>query len=226
MNNYGYQIFVIHPDSHLRNQLVKELRIKEFETFGIPDRETLALIENPNTVAIYACSEDGTCEDSSNFSEYSIGKWIALGTHQIPDGYDSALPGKEPVKEILLYLDSINARGHRHYVRFGNYYASIASFNFRQDEIYYSGIVHAISIAGMSCSFRIEPAKIKDTYVEKMNLYLPGYDVEVKGRFTIDRVVSGQSIHVFMFDGEIPIEIRDCIYDFIYASLESIISPS
>ena len=155
MNNYGYQIFVIHPDSHLRNQLVKELRIKEFETFGIPDRETLAVIENPNTVAIYVCSEDGTCEDSSNFSEYSIGKWIALGTHQLPDGYDSALTGKDPGKEMLQYLDSINARGHRHYGRFGNYYAWIASFNVRQDESYYSGIVHDISMAVIACSLRM-----------------------------------------------------------------------
>jgi hypothetical protein len=61
---------------------------------------------------------------------------VALGSADIPKGFKATLDGNpEDLRtSVEGFLDQIGAKGHRHFVRFGNHYASIATFGFQRDE--------------------------------------------------------------------------------------------
>ena len=135
----------------------------------------------------------------------------------------SRFPGNI-LDQIVAYLENNDARGLRHFVRFGSQNASIAMFNFVQNEHRYAGVIHDISSGGISCTFKPEPEHLEHLPVTRMNVSLPTGMVSLSGRFTAGRMVAGQPVHIFEFDPEPAEEAKKHIYNFIYASLETKLS--
>jgi hypothetical protein len=230
LDYHGQQIFIIHPEREFREKLVHDLRENEFETFGIPEAD-LAGLSNRREAVLFLHVSDENSSDWRNIGEQLHREHpgqivVALGTAEKPAGFDDSIeyPGKGLPEIITGYLDSLGARGHRHYIRFGSQNASIATFEFHQDEMRYAGIIHDISAAGASCTFRPEPEHLGHVNVDALTMNLPGHPVTLGGRFAAGRVVSGQIIHVFNFSEDISNEARDSIHDFIYSSLETKLS--
>ncbi len=226
MDYRGLQIFVAHPLKDIRENLVRSLRHLEFETFGIGELDPVLLDRRRDSILFLfiAIREDW---DWRLFADTLLGDknpppLVALGTDDTPEGFAASIPesGVQAVAGMERYLKSIDARGHRHYVRFGTHNASIATFGFYRDGARYAGIVHDISVAGISCTFRPEPPSMSDRRVKELQLNLPLNRLVVSGRFTTYRMVAGQKVHVFLFDRSVSDEIQDSIYEFIYSSLE------
>ena len=232
MDYRGQQIFIIHPNQDFREELVRSLRYNEFETFGISETDADVISKRRDSVVFLHIADD----EGWNWRDFADRirrfempqKIVALGTAsvELPEGFDNIIEYSKNnfLESILSYLGKINARGHRHYVRFGSQNASIATFEFHRDGNRYAGVIHDISIAGMSCTFKPEPENIGHMTVDEIILSIPDYRASLSGRFTSKRVVAGQIIHVFQITGNISDQIRNHIYDFIYSSLETKLS--
>lgn len=230
LDYHGQQIFIIHPEREFREKLVHDLRENEFETFGIPEAD-LAGLSNRREAVLFLHVSDDNSKDWRNIGaqlhrEHPGQIVVALGTSEKPAGFDDSIeyPKKDLPEIITDYLNSLGARGHRHYIRFGSQNASIATFEFHREGMRYAGIIHDISAAGASCTFRPEPENLGYVDVEALTMNLPGHPVTLSGRFAAGRTVLGQVIHVFNFADDISEEVRDRIHDFIYSSLETKLS--
>lgn len=226
MDYRGQQIFIVHPDVGLRDQLLRSLRYKEYQAFGLASTRVSTIDKSGDSVIFLWTGDDegwNWRDFAADVKDKARGRiLVALGSEDPPKGFDAALDGNpEQLREsVEVFLIQIGAKGHRHFVRFGNHYASIATFGFQHDGRRYAGVVHDISVAGISCTFKPEPDPIGHMYIEDMQLNLPGFRAVVPGRFSNTRVVAGQTIHVFLFDDKLGEDFKDPIYDFIYASLE------
>lgn len=230
MENQGPQIFIIHPDRDFRDNLVHELRENEFEAFAISQSELDELSNRRDSIYFLHAAENGDWDwqgISEGLRHDSHGQTlVAMGSSTQPEGFDGSIGYSEKgfSEAVTGYLDHLGARGHRHYIRFGSQYASIATFDFHRGEKRFAGIIHDISAAGVSCTFRPEPESLGRKSVKDMHLNLPGYRATVSGHFVSHRVVAGQTIRVFNFDGDVSDEVREHIHDFIYSSLETKLS--
>lgn len=230
MDYQGHQIFIVHPNPVICKKLVRALRRNEFETYGISNLDTDITVMSRDMVLFLLISD----EDSWNWRAFAdkagaldISMNItALGTSDLPEGFNSFIEAADNhvLDQILKHLEEIKARGHRHFVRFGSQYASIATFNFHHEERLYAGVIHDLSSTGMSCTFKPEPENLGHMKVDNLNLNIHGYRAVLSGSFSSNRVVAGQIIHVFNFSGKIPDDALDHIYDFIYSSLETKLS--
>jgi len=226
----GHQIFIVHPDKEICKQLVRTLRRKEYETYGISDLKTDISVMQRDTVIFLKISEN----DSWNWRHFASLVFklnislriVALAGSEIPDGFDRLIEASDysACEPILNYLEEHDVQGHRHFVRFGSQFASIATFNFHSGDRLFAGIIHDLSSTGVSCTFKPEPEVLEHQQVDIFNLNISGYRISLSGSFASKRVVAGQIIHVFNFEGSIPDEAMDHIYDFIYSSLETRLS--
>ncbi len=230
MDYQGHQIFIVHPDPDICKRMVRALRRNEYETYGFSSLDSDITVMKRDTVIFLQVSDDESRDwrgfvNRARELEISL-KIVALGTIELPEGFDSSIKfsDDEGLGSIKKYLDSINAQGHRHFVRFGSQFASIATFNFHLGERLYAGVIHDLSSTGMSCTFKPEPESLKTRQVENLNLNIHGYRAILSGSFSSKRVVAGQIIHVFNFKDNIPDDAMDHIYDFIYSSLETKLS--
>jgi hypothetical protein len=222
----GQQIFIIHPDNKFRDELVQFIRNNEFETFGVDEPNATTISNRRESILFLHSSEDENWHWQSFVEQIRVDcpdqLIVALGTGNKPEGIDIYFDhAEEDVGgRIIKYLDEINARGHRHFIRFGSQNASIATFDYQYEGMRYAGIIHDISIADISCTFKPEPETVGHMSVGDLHLNLPGFRASINGRFTTGRVVAGQKIHVFHFIGNISDEYKNHIHDFIYSSLE------
>lgn len=230
MDYRGLQIFVAHPLQGIRDNLVRLLRLREFETFGIGELHPGGFVRRRQSVFFISISADENWDwrifaDSLLLDE-TPPRFVALGTEKTPKGFTAAVPewDEDAVEGMERYLNSIQARGHRHYVRFGKHNASIATFSFYRDAVRNAGIVHDISVAGISCTFRPEPLLLRDRRVKDFQLNLQEQRILVSGHFTTQRMAAGHKVRVFLFDRDYNLETQDIIYNFIYSSLETKLS--
>lgn len=221
MDGKGYQIFVIHPEKLLRDELVHQLREREYEAFGMAELNFDHSAGFPGSIVILGANHLSP-QSAAGLSEHRSGRIIlaALGSSGFSGTFDHIIPDEADIEGVLNVLTAIRARGPRSFVRFGGHLASIASFSFTADEKHYAGTIHDISTAGFSCTFRPEPEPFPDPDIRHMQLNLPGHRLSLSGRFSGHRVFAGQSIHIFLFVDEIDPDIRECIRNFIYRSLE------
>jgi hypothetical protein len=226
----GHQIFIVHPDPELCRGLVRSLRRSEYEAYGFSGLDTDVSVMQRDTVVFLYVAEDTSWDWQDFLSRLQLLEItlhsVALGSPETPEGFDYGIEASDEsaLEPILAYLEEISARGHRHYVRFGSQYASIATFNFHHEERLYAGVIHDLSSTGMSCTFKPEPENLGHMEVANLNLNIHGYCATLSGSFTSSRMVAGQIIHVFNFSGDIPDDALDHIYDFIYSSLETKLS--
>ncbi len=230
MDYQGHQIFIVHPDQDICKRLVRALRRNEYEAYGFSSLDTDITVMQRDSIIFLLVSddEDWDWRDFVNRArelEISM-SLVALGAVELPENFDSFIrfSDDEGLETIKNHLDSVNAQGHRHFVRFGSQFASIATFNFHLGERLYAGVIHDLSSTGMSCTFKPEPESIKNMPVDNLNLNIHGYRAVLSGSFSSSRVVAGQIIHVFNFKDNIPDDAMDHIYDFIYSSLETKLS--
>lgn len=230
MDYQGPQIFIIHPDQNFRDKLVRELRENDIEAFAVSQSALDDLSNRRESIYFLHISDEKDWDWQRLSNEIrrdsSCRVVVAMGSSEQPEGFDGAIGYQEKgfSEAIIGYLDHLGARGHRHFIRFGSQYASIATFDYHRDGMRYAGIIHDISVGGVSCTFRPEPESLGQKSVEKLHLNLPGYLATLSGRFTSNRVVAGQIVHVFNFDRDIDEEVREHIHDFIYSSLETKLS--
>ncbi len=225
MEYRGHQVFILHPDQQFRDKAVEFLRNEEYETFGFDITDPVAL-DNRREAVIFLHTENfdgGVCRElvSRIRNEGHDVHLVALGNGRIDECFTASVSGsaEEILEGMLDYLRRTGAQGHRHYVRFGSQNASIATFEYHEDGRRYAGIIHDISVRGISCTYRPEPDEPGPRRIHEMHLNLPGHRCAIGGRMTGQRRVAGQIIHVFMFDAETPQDILDDLHEFIYASL-------
>jgi hypothetical protein len=222
----GQQIFINHPDNTFRDELVHFLRSNEFETFGVDEPYATTISNRRESILFLHSSEEANWNWQSFFEQIRIDHpdqlIAALGTGKKPEGVDIFFDYTEDDLrgKIISYLDEVNARGHRRFIRFGSQTASIATFDYQYEGMRYAGIIHDISIADSSCTFNPEPETVGHISVDDLHLTLPESRASINGRFTSGRVVAGQKIHVLQFIGKISDECKIHIQDFIYSSLE------
>ncbi len=232
MEYRGSQVFIIHPDDTKRDELVDFLRNEEYEAFGFGDTDPLKIDNSRESVVFFYVggAKDWNCKEllASLSSSQHVVHLVALGGSTDADCFEASVVDTNGglQNSILEYLKSAGARGHRHFVRFGSQNASIATFDFHDSQKRYAGIIHDISVRGISCTFRPEPDGSGPRKVNEMNLNLPGHRSTVSGRMTTRRVVSGQIIRVFIFDKPISEETIDELHEFIYASLSMKLSSN
>ena len=225
MEYRGHQVFIIHPDREFLENAVGRLRDEEYETFGFGEADPLSLDRHRESV-IFLYTGSGSLQDDCSLSQslkdddYDV-HLVALGDGNPDDCFDACISGsrEDLVAGILDYLKESGARGHRQHVRFGNLVASIATFEFHDRGRRYAGVVHDISVRGMSCTYMPEPEDPGPRIVTEMHVNLPGHRCTVSGRMTGRRRIAGHIIHIFMFDSETPGDIVDDLHDFIYSSL-------
>ena len=221
MDGKGYQVFVIHPEKPLRDELVHQLRDREYEAFGMAEFTLDHSAGSPDSIVILGANHLSP-QSVAGLSKHRPGRIIlaALGSSGFSGTFDHVITDETDIDGVLNVLTEIRARGPRSFVRFGGHAASIATFSFTAGGKHYAGMIHDISTAGFSCTFRPEPEPFPDPDIRHMQLNLPGHRLSLSGRFSGHRVLAGQSIHIFLFIDEIEPDIRECIRDFIYRSLE------
>ena len=228
MEYRGHQIYIIHPDRDFRETAVQFLRDKEYETFGFGDTDPVVLDNRRESVIFLHTSPDSDWDcrtlaqslknDRDDGDDVHL---VALGEGDTSDCFESSVSGTgdELLSGILGFLEHSDARGHRHFVRFGSQNASIATFEFHAQGRRYAGVIHDISVRGMSCTYMPEPEDTGPRRISDMVVNLPGRRCTVSGKMTGRRHVAGHIIHVFMFDREISRETIDDLHEFIYSSL-------
>jgi len=226
----GQQVFVFHPDARSGERIVEHLRQREYEAYGL-DRLDWADLNRRRDSVVCVQAEQAEHWDWKGFPRHRpegtpVPRMIALNTTSAVGGYDESLtaePGKT-AQRLAERLDEIGARGHRRHIRFGSQNSSIATFDFQIDDRRYAGIIHDISTAGMSGTFRPEPETVEHWTIPDLHLNLPGNRISASARLSSRRIIAGQRIHVFHFDRKLPSADIDRIHEFIYASLETKLS--
>ncbi|PIE04215.1 MAG: hypothetical protein CSA76_05415 [Spirochaetales bacterium] len=212
MEKHSRQIFIVHPDTARRESLVGHLRRKEYETYGLNLNEAAVLnYEGESVLFVFdtAAQDMELLTRSLAQAEYSP-RIVGCGEEE---PFSSE-------KELINYLQTIGAHGNRAYVRFGSQYASIATFESYVGERRFAGIVHDISSAALSASFRPQPEDLSYLEMDSICVNLPGYRANLPGSITGKRISGRQAAYIFHFNSAAESSLQKELRSFIYTSLK------
>jgi hypothetical protein len=239
-------LFLFVP-AEAETEIIKNVAAHEYEVYTINENldSYLAFIkDNPNSVIFTyggnypknarwkdhytmlttCCSDNGimisTWHDDENYlkPDHELTNYKPTVDHiDISNGYSSILP------YILNFLERINARGRRHFVRLrcDDYYS--ATFSIKKQTEIFTGRILDISSIGMACAFDKNIELKINTLIEDVQLRLGGHVVGISGTIFGKRDIDGKTIYVIVFDFKKFPEARARIVEYIYSSLQKLI---
>lgn len=232
----GKKIFLLYPDSFLREEIFHGSLRNQFEIYFIFDYEKIKpLIEYyPRSIICINLVENDLDwlieelkEELSEISEQDYPQMAVLSDRNISDPERScrAVDCRKTPDEIKLGLQHLfeewGGKGRRNFVRYGGLGESVAVIKAVWNGMEFSGTVHDISASGLSCSFS-EDAFIPISSDElKIHLKLSDITLSLSANKILERDFNEQAIHVLQFDKGMEDDRLDALYRFIHQSLDS-----
>jgi hypothetical protein len=241
----GKKIFLLHPHSVIRDEMLDVLIMAGYETYTIldEDRARKLLIKFPGSIMFINIDEGlkepewevyirGILDDEKTkgtrlgIMSYNQDRTLMqkyLMDLAIPCGYIQLKLGlHESTRIILSALEANEARGRRKYIRAECDDDVHSTMNYKDDSGIYHGKIMDISSAGIA-------AKI-DKFVEMPpNSVLPAVQLKLRGGIILaDMVFMGKRrdnplVYILLFDGKLSAENKLVIHRYIKQCLQKYI---
>lgn len=232
----GKKIFILYPDSFLRNEIFHGNLRNQYQIYFIFDYEKVKpiaeyypgcifcinLVANDLGWLITELEDELEGISAENYPKLAV---LTDKNIELPGkGFKLVDCGRSP-DSIQLELQSLFAgwggKGRRNFVRYGGVGETVAGLRtvFEGREI--NGIVHDISASGLSCSFSEDPQIPISNETMEIALDLSGTVIELTALKILERDIDNQTIHVLQFDKSMTSGRLDELYRFIHESLDS-----
>ena len=235
-NLSGKKIFVLYPDSFLREKVFHGSLRNQFQIYYIFDYEKIRLLADYYPGCIICINlvnndldwlVDDIIEGLEGISEENYPK-IALLTDREPPSAAASCPlvdfrknPEEIIEDIKKLFSDFGGRGRRNFVRYGGYGESVATIRVRTDGDFATGTVHDISASGLSCSFQENIELNASSGDIEIRLDLAGTGLTLKATKILERAMDGRLIHILQFERNMSEDKLDELSRFIHSSLDA-----
>jgi len=232
----GKKIFILYPDSFLREEIFHGSLRNQFQIYFIFDYEKIrSLVEYYPGSIICLNRVDNDLDwlvdelkgELSDLPEEDYPKIAVLSDLAMPEGgfccrnVDCRRPPDEVKTELQQMFIDWGGKGRRNFVRYGGNGESVAVIRTASDGQDLSGTVHDISASGLSCSFNVDASIPISSEEIQIKLDLGEITLDLSAIKILERDFNEQTIHVLQFDRKMPESRLDALYRFIHRSLDS-----
>ena len=126
------------------------------------------------------------------------------------------------INRLTGFLNGVNAKGRRKYIRLLFDGDADASVNFPMYGTYVNAAIKDISAAGFSCSFRDDPELAKDSTFKDMQIRLQNQIIRADGMIFGSRIDGSEKCYVVLFDQQIDPDVKTRIRQNIQAIMQKI----
>jgi len=243
-DSLGRKIFFLHPATFVQNQIISELAQEEFEVYIIKDEAKIrsGLVNFPDSILI-ASIQEGIKESAwealikniivtPETSHVDIGIIATRSDEALKQKYTQQYKVRcgftviksdinEAIKQLVLILNNVNAKGRRKYIRLSTEKDSNVTVNLPVNGTYVNGIIKDISVMGFSCvfadDFELSPKKL----LSDMQLRLQSTLVKAEGVVLGSRMDGSEKRYVVLLTQRVDPSVKAKIRKFIQVNLQS-----
>jgi hypothetical protein len=234
----GKKIFFLYPSSLIQNEIAYELIQQEYEVYIIKDYTNLrrVLKKFPDSV-VFINLDDGLSEkewevwlrgllNDPATARVRVGVLVSIHnettekkytvTYKLPCGY-TVVNISDPlktVKSIFDYLQAVDARGRRKFIRVSSENDTQMTINIPHNGLFLKGVIKDISVTGLSCIFQEDPHLDKNSLCQDMQIKLQSIILKTEGICFGSRMDGLQKVYVFLFTQRIDPDVRITIRSF------------
>jgi hypothetical protein len=245
-NILGRKVFFLYPSAVIQNQIITELAQQEIEVYTSKDPGKLrgALRKFSGSVAFVNLNDQmsgSECEAwiravladpatsktdigvLSNADDKALQQKYAE-TYKLRGGFIliKASAIVQSIKQILLALRTLDAKGRRKYVRVELDDDSSATVNLPVNNSFAQGHIKDISVVGFSCFFNQDPALQKNSRFPDIQIKLQSMILKVEGVVYGSRMDGSTRIYVVIFNPQrIAPEAHTKIRQYIQQNLQA-----
>ena len=241
-NAAGKKIFFLYPTPSIVNQVIQDLAQQEYEVYVARDHSRLSYaLKKYSDSIIYINIDD-------KLSEAEWEKWISsililvptlkIGCFtsnadeerkkKITDKMNISggfLPNRVDMsnisEKIMEYLESVNAKGRRKYLRAAIESDKNTTMNIPHNDGFINSNIKDISVVGLSCVFDSDPDIKKNTLIKAIQIKLQSVLINADGIVFGSREEQEEKIYVILFTPKNASEIRAKIRKYIQQNLQS-----
>lgn len=239
----GKKIFFLYPSALIQNEIAAELIQRELEVYIIKDYVKLrrVLKKYPDSV-VWVNIDNGMPEKDwdtwiRNVLADPATANIAFGVfssenngvlaHKYSDvikvkcGYVVVKSDtKNAIIQVLTNLKTVDAWGRRKYIRVTSDNEALTTVNLPYNNDFIKGVIKDISVAGLSCSFPVDPNIDKNSLISNIQIKLQSILLKAEGIVFGSRMDGLTKIYVLIFTQRTDPEVRVKIRKFIQSSLQ------
>jgi hypothetical protein len=237
----GKKIFFLYPSAIIQNEIAAELIQQEFEVYLMRDHLALRRIlkKYPNSIVLVNIDDQmdeksweawirGVMSDSA---ETIIGILSAVddpalqrkyvNTLQVAGGFVHIKKNiKQSIIQLVEILNAIDAKGRRKYIR-ATSDNETTTINVPYNGEFVKGTIKDISVAGLSCSFSIDPMIEKNSLIKDIQLKLQSNILKAEGIIFGSRLDGVAKIYVIIFTQRTDPAVRTKIRKYIQSNLQA-----
>jgi len=241
----GKKIFFLFPTVAVENKVITELVQQEYEVYVAKNKDTIkrVLRDYRGSIVFVDINEQlkeqeweawiTAVKNAPDTKETSIGIVTANDDEQIKRKYLLTIKVcgytvlkfdlDKAIMHIIEILQTMNAKGRRKYIRAITTKDSNTTINLPFNGMFVNGQIKDISVVGLSCTFDNNPDIPKNTFINNIQIKLPGFLLKVEGIVYGSRSEGEgyEKIYVLLFTQRIDPEVRTKIRKYIQHNLQS-----
>ncbi|MDR2069261.1 MAG: PilZ domain-containing protein [Spirochaetaceae bacterium] len=128
---------------------------------------------------------------------------------------------RKSIIQLLEILKSVDAWGRRKYIRVTSDNEALTTINLPHENDFIKGTIKDISVAGLSCSFPVDPNIEKNSLISSIQIKLQSMLLKAEGIVFGSRMDGLSKIYVIMFTQRTDPEVRVKIRKFTQATLQA-----
>jgi len=238
----GRKIFFLYPTASMQSQIITVLVQQEYEVYNAKDHGRLenALKNYPDSV-VYVNLDSKISEEQwekwiigihSSFPSVKIGCFSSNADEELVKKYIDKLHVtcgfmtlkldlNKTVSKILKFLDIINAKGRRKYLRASIDHNATAAINVPLDGGFLNGVIKDISVVGIACVFERDPELKKNVLCRDIQIKLQSMLLKAEAVVFGSRENNGEKIYVLLFTQRIDPDTKVKIRKYIQHNLQT-----
>jgi hypothetical protein len=240
----GKKIFFLYPTAVVQNRIITELAQQEYEVYVCKNKDTLkkVLRKYSDSVVFIDINENMPEKDwdlwitsvmeASDTKHVSIGIVTAnddeelrrkyLGSIKVTCGYTMIkFDLDKAVSQIMMVLQTVNAKGRRKYIRATIENESNTTVNLPWAGEFVNGMIKDISVVGISCTLDTNPEIPKNTLFKDIQIKLQSSLLKVEGIVFGSRMEGSEKIYVLLFTQRNDPDVKTKIRKYIQQNLQN-----
>ena len=244
VDSLGRKIFFLHPSALIQNQIIEELAQEEFEAYVAKDETKLRqlLKKHPNSI-VFANISDGMKENAwedwiksvmaaSETAGVDIGVIVSTDNANLRHKYLEQIKVRcgytvmksdltAIIRQLIIILNSVNAKGRRKYVRALTGNETNTTVNFPMNGTFINGSIKDISTVGFSCTFAENHEITKNSLFSDIQIRLQTQLLKAEGIVFGSRPEGLDKVYVILFTQRTSPDVKTRIRKFIHNFLQS-----